>query len=288
MLILSLPVTFQDCSRGKVRFEVGQTSDFRVSEAGEVYTSRHLSLGQGRAIEGVLYAQDLHNKQVWKTKLYLHAESQQVEWNVHIPSLHLWKSNSKCYHCLYIICCVLSWDCNEFYWWGLTTSFIKCWVFIMQMIMKSFMWSVEIEVRHQMSLPHTLHSAVFAGEAWWCNPDSAATGDFVSMAQRDCQGRWDCKASEERLGHSSDQCPWELTRTVPRGPRQSKAYTKKVCVTGIVWMGGLGVGLRHGNMGTEQHFSVKLQLFDKDVKHIYQKLRLIKCTRWSESEPNVR
>lgn len=71
-------MTFEDCSRGKVRFEVGQSSDFRVSEAGEVSASRRLSLGKDRATEAAVYAQDLHTQQVWKTKLYLVATSQQV------------------------------------------------------------------------------------------------------------------------------------------------------------------------------------------------------------------
>lgn len=57
---------------------MGPSADFRVSEAGEVYTSRALSLGKVRAVEGVVYAQDLHTKQVWKARLYLLAEPQQV------------------------------------------------------------------------------------------------------------------------------------------------------------------------------------------------------------------
>lgn len=101
-----------------------------------------------------------------------------------------------------------------------------------------------MEVRQQMSPPPRLRPAacgrqrmfpVFAGGAQRCRPDSAAAGDLVSMAQRDRQGRWDCEAGEEGLGHSSYQCPRELTRTVPRGPRQSKRHTKKVCL-------GEGVG----------------------------------------------
>lgn len=67
-----------DCGRGKVWFEVGEPSDFRMSEAGVVYTLRHLSLvGQGKAVV-VVYARDLQSKQVWKTKVYLHTGSQQV------------------------------------------------------------------------------------------------------------------------------------------------------------------------------------------------------------------
>lgn len=82
---LCLPVTFQDCSRGKVRFEMGPSADFRVSEAGEIYTSRPLSLGRDRAVEAVVYAQDLHTKQVWKTKFFLLAKSQQVSRKLCFP-----------------------------------------------------------------------------------------------------------------------------------------------------------------------------------------------------------
>lgn len=57
---------------------MGPSTDLRVSEAGEVYTIRALSLGMDRAVEGVVYAQDLHTKQVWKARLYLLAEPQQV------------------------------------------------------------------------------------------------------------------------------------------------------------------------------------------------------------------
>lgn len=71
-------MSFQDCSRGKVRFEVGRPSDFRVSEGGVVSTSRRLSLGTDRAVEGLVYARDLHTQQVWKTKLYLLAKPPQV------------------------------------------------------------------------------------------------------------------------------------------------------------------------------------------------------------------
>lgn len=57
---------------------MGQSSDFWVSDDGEVYTSRRLSLGTERAVEGVVYAQDLHTKQVWKTKFYLLEKPPQV------------------------------------------------------------------------------------------------------------------------------------------------------------------------------------------------------------------
>lgn len=76
-------MTFKECSRGKVRFEVAQPSDFQVSQGGEVSTSRRLSLGRDGAIQGVVYAQDLHTKQVWKASLYLLAKSQQVHKKSH-------------------------------------------------------------------------------------------------------------------------------------------------------------------------------------------------------------
>lgn len=66
------------CGGGKVWLEVGEPSHFRVSETGVVYTLRPLSLaGQGKATV-VVYARDLQSKQVWKTKVHLHAGSQQV------------------------------------------------------------------------------------------------------------------------------------------------------------------------------------------------------------------
>uniref|UniRef100_A0A674PLF0 Cadherin 2, type 1, N-cadherin (neuronal) n=1 Tax=Takifugu rubripes TaxID=31033 RepID=A0A674PLF0_TAKRU len=82
--------------RGKVRFEVGQSADFRVSEAGEIYTSRPLSLGRDRAVEGVVYAQDLRTKQLWKTKFFLLAKPQQhgdATLTQHLPEiLFPWRS----------------------------------------------------------------------------------------------------------------------------------------------------------------------------------------------------
>lgn len=61
-----------DCGGGKVWFQVGDSSDFRVSEDGVVYTLRHLSLGgKGKAVV-VVYARDLQSKQVWKTRVHLH------------------------------------------------------------------------------------------------------------------------------------------------------------------------------------------------------------------------
>lgn len=61
-----------------MRFEVDQPSDFKVSEAGAVSTSRHFSLAaQGKAVV-VVYARDQQSEQVWKTKVHLHAATPQV------------------------------------------------------------------------------------------------------------------------------------------------------------------------------------------------------------------
>ncbi|XP_074523773.1 cadherin-2-like [Halichoeres trimaculatus] len=66
-------VSFVDCGEGKVWFEVGDSSDFRVKEDGVVYTLRHLNLvGKGRAMV-LVYARDLQSKQIWKTRVHLHA-----------------------------------------------------------------------------------------------------------------------------------------------------------------------------------------------------------------------
>uniref|UniRef100_A0A671W1N5 Cadherin 2, type 1, N-cadherin (neuronal) n=1 Tax=Sparus aurata TaxID=8175 RepID=A0A671W1N5_SPAAU len=54
---------FMDCSGGKVWFEVGAPSDFRVSEHGVVYTMRHLSLVGKRKAVVMVYARDLLSKQ---------------------------------------------------------------------------------------------------------------------------------------------------------------------------------------------------------------------------------
>lgn len=71
-LCLSPSVSFIDCGRGKVWFEVGDSSDLRVSEDGVVYTLRRLSLvGKGKSVERV-YARDPQSKQVWKTRVHLH------------------------------------------------------------------------------------------------------------------------------------------------------------------------------------------------------------------------
>ncbi|XP_029285401.1 cadherin-2-like [Cottoperca gobio] len=69
-------VSFMDCGRGGVWIEVGDSSDFRVSEDGVVYALRRLSLvGKGKAVE-VIYARDLQSKQVWKTRVHLHVRPQ--------------------------------------------------------------------------------------------------------------------------------------------------------------------------------------------------------------------
>ncbi|XP_041790731.1 cadherin-2-like [Chelmon rostratus] len=72
-------VSFMDCGGGRLWFEVGDPSDFRVSEDGVVYALRHLSLaGKGKAMV-VVYARDSQSKQVWKTRVHLHTRSQQVK-----------------------------------------------------------------------------------------------------------------------------------------------------------------------------------------------------------------
>uniref|UniRef100_A0A671VZA0 Cadherin 2, type 1, N-cadherin (neuronal) n=1 Tax=Sparus aurata TaxID=8175 RepID=A0A671VZA0_SPAAU len=68
---------FMDCSGGKVWFEVGAPSDFRVSEHGVVYTMRHLSLVGKRKAVVMVYARDLLSKQEWKTRVHLHTGPQQ-------------------------------------------------------------------------------------------------------------------------------------------------------------------------------------------------------------------
>ncbi|KAM9849263.1 cadherin-2-like [Aulostomus maculatus] len=62
-------VSFTECGRGKVFFEAGDTSDFWVSENGEVFTLRHLSL---MGNEVLVYARDLQTQQVWKTRVHIH------------------------------------------------------------------------------------------------------------------------------------------------------------------------------------------------------------------------
>ncbi|XP_023249209.1 cadherin-2-like [Seriola lalandi dorsalis] len=64
-------VSFMDCGGGKVWFNVGESSDFRVSEDGVVLTLRRVSLAAQKKAMVVVYAQDLQSKQVWKTRVYL-------------------------------------------------------------------------------------------------------------------------------------------------------------------------------------------------------------------------
>ncbi|XP_041647141.1 cadherin-2-like isoform X2 [Cheilinus undulatus] len=66
-------VSFVDCGGGKVWFEVGDSSDFRVTEDGVIYSLRRLNLaGKGKAVV-VVYARDLHSKQIWKTRVHLYS-----------------------------------------------------------------------------------------------------------------------------------------------------------------------------------------------------------------------
>ncbi|XP_034564388.1 cadherin-2-like [Notolabrus celidotus] len=68
-------VSFVDCGGGKVWFEVGDSSDFRVSEDGVVYALRRLSLGGKGKTTVLVYAQDLQSKQIWKSRVHLHAHA---------------------------------------------------------------------------------------------------------------------------------------------------------------------------------------------------------------------
>ncbi|XP_075901214.1 cadherin-2-like [Nelusetta ayraudi] len=71
-------VSFTDCGGEKVCLEVGEPSGFGVSEAGVISTSRHFSLAALGKVEVVVYARDQRSKQVWKTKVHLHAAPLQV------------------------------------------------------------------------------------------------------------------------------------------------------------------------------------------------------------------
>lgn len=71
-------VSFTDCGGAEVQFQVDQPSDFRVSEAGAISTSRHFSLAAQGKVAVVVYALDQRSGQVWKTKVHLHAAPLQV------------------------------------------------------------------------------------------------------------------------------------------------------------------------------------------------------------------
>ncbi|XP_077963990.1 cadherin-2 isoform X2 [Gasterosteus aculeatus] len=68
-------VSFTDCGRGKVWFRVRNSTDFRVSEEGAVYTLRRLALVGSEEAVDVVYARDPRTKQVWKTRVHLYARS---------------------------------------------------------------------------------------------------------------------------------------------------------------------------------------------------------------------
>uniref|UniRef100_A0A672ZPZ5 Cadherin-2-like n=1 Tax=Sphaeramia orbicularis TaxID=375764 RepID=A0A672ZPZ5_9TELE len=61
---------FTDCGGGKVWFDVGDASDFRVKEDGVVYTLRRISPAGKEVPVLVVYARDLQSKQVWKTRIH--------------------------------------------------------------------------------------------------------------------------------------------------------------------------------------------------------------------------
>ncbi|CAK6979119.1 cadherin-2-like [Scomber scombrus] len=67
-------VSFMNCGGGKVRLEVGESSDFGVSEDGAIYALQHLSVAgkkKEKEVVVVVYARDLHSKQMWKTRVHL-------------------------------------------------------------------------------------------------------------------------------------------------------------------------------------------------------------------------
>uniref|UniRef100_A0A672ZQU3 Cadherin-2-like n=1 Tax=Sphaeramia orbicularis TaxID=375764 RepID=A0A672ZQU3_9TELE len=61
---LLIMVSFTDCGGGKVWFDVGDASDFRVKEDGVVYTLRRISPAGKEVPVLVVYARDLQSKQV--------------------------------------------------------------------------------------------------------------------------------------------------------------------------------------------------------------------------------
>uniref|UniRef100_A0AAX7TZ90 Cadherin domain-containing protein n=1 Tax=Astatotilapia calliptera TaxID=8154 RepID=A0AAX7TZ90_ASTCA len=63
-------VSFLDCGGGEVWFQVEDKHDFSVNEDGGVYALHHLNLlGKEKAV--LVYAHDLHTKQVWKARIHL-------------------------------------------------------------------------------------------------------------------------------------------------------------------------------------------------------------------------
>lgn len=96
-------VSFTDCSGERVQFEVGEPSGFRVSQAGVIYASQRLSLaGQGNMVVTV-YARDQRSKQVWKTKVHLHAAPLKVkQLNLEASQCLKWLQN------IYIILFLIS------------------------------------------------------------------------------------------------------------------------------------------------------------------------------------
>lgn len=70
--VFNSQLSFMNCGGGKLRFEVGDASDFRMSEDGVVYALRRLSLaGKEKEVVVVVYARDLQSKQIWKTRVHL-------------------------------------------------------------------------------------------------------------------------------------------------------------------------------------------------------------------------
>ncbi|XP_042272323.1 cadherin-2-like isoform X2 [Thunnus maccoyii] len=70
--VFNSQLSFMNCGGGKLWFEVGDASDFRMSEDGVVYALRRLSLaGKEKEVVVVVYARDLQSKQIWKTRVHL-------------------------------------------------------------------------------------------------------------------------------------------------------------------------------------------------------------------------
>uniref|UniRef100_A0A3P8UJ20 Cadherin 2, type 1, N-cadherin (neuronal) n=1 Tax=Cynoglossus semilaevis TaxID=244447 RepID=A0A3P8UJ20_CYNSE len=70
-------MSFVDCGGGKVRFTVGDSSEFTVTKDGVVYAQRCLNLeGRADALLLVVYAQDVQTKQMWKTRVHFRQRPQ--------------------------------------------------------------------------------------------------------------------------------------------------------------------------------------------------------------------
>lgn len=84
-------MSFLDCGGGTVWFQVEDKHDFSVNEDGGVYALHHLNLrGKEKAV--LVYAHDLHTKQVWKARIHLRvhpSNSTQTEVKLCLYSSHV-------------------------------------------------------------------------------------------------------------------------------------------------------------------------------------------------------